>query len=146
MSQIPQHPASSKFVVILNKNLQAGVALNAASHMVAGLVARASPEQVKQMQFITYTDKDNNEHPSISALSLIVLRGTSNEIRKTREEAITRGILYVDFLETMTGQTYVEQLERTRQTDGEHLEFFGICLFGLKTDLDEFTRKFSLWR
>lgn len=135
-----------KFVVVLNKNLEVGKGLNAAAHMAAGLVAKAGPENLEKMMFIRYTDKDGGEHPSISALSLIVLRGTSNEIRKVRNEAISRGVLFTDFTSSMTGDTYVEQLERTKATPEQDLEYYGICLFGEKSALGEFTGKLSLWR
>ena|SRR5260370_713333 len=135
-----------KFVVVLNKNLEVGKALNAAAHMAAGLVARADPESVKDMMFIPFLDKDGGEHPSISALSLIVLRGTSGEIRKVRKEALSHGVIFTDFTSSMTGDTYIEQLERTKATAEQDLEYYGICLFGRKETLDEFTRKLSLWR
>src|SRR5438874_928321 len=111
-----------KLVVVLNKNLEAGKAINAAAHMDAGLVARSDLESVKKMMFIPFTDKDGGEHPSISALSLVVLRGTSNEIRKVRNEAISREILFTDFTSSMTGETYMEQLERTQATPEIDLE------------------------
>jgi hypothetical protein len=135
-----------KFTVILNKNLETGVALNAAAHMAAGLVSQANNGIREQMRFIDFTDKDGGVHPTISALSLIVLRGTSNEIRKARNEAKRRNILFADFTRSMTGDTYVEQLERTQATPEAELEYYGICLFGEKVQLDEFTRKLSLWR
>lgn len=135
-----------KFTVVLNKNLETGVALNAAAHLAAGLVSRADESTREQMRFIDFTDKDGGIHPAISALSLIVLRATSNEIRKVRNEAKMRHVLFTDFTRTMTGDTYVEQLERTKATAELELEYYGICLFGEKIVLDEFTRKLSLWR
>ncbi len=114
--------------------------------MAAGLVARSNPESIEEMMFIPFTDKDGGEHPSISALSLVVLRGTSNEIRKVRKEAVSRGMLFTDFTSSMTGDTYIEQLEKTKSTAEQDLEYYGICLFGDKDELSEFTRKLSLWR
>lgn len=135
-----------KFIVILNKRLETGVALNAAAHMAAGLVARAEQHQVSDMKFLNFVNKADGKHPSISARSLIVLRGTSNEIAKAKQEAIDRNILFTDFTSTMTGDTYVEQLERTRATGPADLEYYGLCMFGDVTELGEFTRKLSLWR
>lgn len=134
-----------KFVLILNKKIEIGKVINAAAHMTAGLLAKASAEDKTNMQFLDFIDKDGGLHPSVSANSLIVLRAKSGEIRKVRKEAMQRGILSVDFTETMTGDTYVEQLKRTKQTPEVELIYYGICLFGKKSALDEFTRKYSLW-
>lgn len=135
-----------KFVLVLNKNLEPGVALNAAAHMAAGLVSQADASALEQMKFIDFADKDGGIHPHISALSLIVLRATSNEIRKVRTEAKFRKIMFTDFTRTMTGDTYVEQLERTKETAEQDLDYYGVCLFGEKKILEDFTRKLSLWR
>ncbi|MBU1558569.1 MAG: DUF2000 domain-containing protein [Pseudomonadota bacterium] len=98
------------------------------------------------MKFLDFIDKDDGAHPSISANFLIVLRAKSGEIRKVRNEAIQRkNILFTDFTETMTCDTYIEQLERTKQTPESDLTYYGICLFGKKLELDEFTKKYSLW-
>jgi hypothetical protein len=135
-----------KFVAIVNKNLEPGVALNALAHSAAGLAASASKELREKMSFINFPDKNGNEHPSISALSLIVLRGTSNEIRKARNKYVEEGIHFVDFLETMTGNTYKEQLEKTADSAYEELNFYGIIAFGEKKVLEPITKRLSLWR
>jgi hypothetical protein len=138
--------SSYKFVIALNKVLEPGVALNAAAHMSLGLCARATPEQRENMHFLTFVDANENEHPSISALSLIVLRGTNGEVRKLVQAAKEQGILYVDFLETMTGGTYKEQLERTRNASADMVTYYGVALFGPKEVIDPLTKKLSLWK
>ena len=135
-----------KIVVVLNKKVDSGAILNAAAHMSAALVARASDEDRKKMMVVEYTDADGGTHP-VSALSLVVLRAdNSNKIRRARNAAIETGILLVDFTESMTKGTYVEQMERTKQIAEENLEYWGICLFGRSEDIDPITGKFSLWR
>ncbi len=134
-----------KFVVLLNKKIESGVAMNAAAHMSACLVSEASESERENMMFINYIDADGNPHRS-SGLSLIVLKAdNSNKIRIAREAAKEKDILLVDFLQSMTGDTYIEQLERTSQLKESALEYFGLCLFGKKEDIDPITRKFSTW-
>lgn len=135
-----------KFVVILNKKLEMGTVLNASAHIALGLRNRATSEAIKNMQFLDFIDNNQELHPSISALSLIVLRGTSSEIRKARKIAIDYDVLFTDFTSTMTGDTYVEQLERTKETAEADLQYYGLGLFGKKSILDKFTNKLSLWR
>ena len=135
-----------KFVVLLNKKLPIGVAINAASHMAACLAAKATDSEREQMMFLDYIDSNSNAHPT-SGLSLIVLRAdNSNKIRKAKEAAKQANITHIDFLESMTGDSYVEQMARTKQLKEEELEYYGLCLFGEKSALDGITGKFSLWR
>ena len=56
------------------------------------------------------------------------------------------GISFSDFTNTMTIGTYLEQIERTKQTKEEELIYYGIVLFGDWEKVTELTRKFSLWR
>jgi hypothetical protein len=135
-----------KFVLVLNRKLDPGVVLNATAHMVASLMARAGDREKAQMKFLDYLDADGKVHP-VSGLSLIVLRAdNSNKIRSARQRAIASNILYVDFTESMTGDTWVEQMERTRSLRESDLNYYGLCLFGGKQEIDAITSRFSLWR
>ena len=42
----------------------------------------------------------------------------------------------------MTVGTYIEQLQRTKETPELDLEYYGICLFGEINQINELTRKF----
>ena len=138
--------AKYKIVAVINKTLPPGVALNAIAHMGAGLGASATEEMRSQMSFIDFPDKDGVSHNSISALSLIVLRGTSGEIRKIRSAAKEKSLHVVDFIETMTGDTYKEQLEKTSNVNYNDINFYGVMIFGEKAIIDPITRKQSLWK
>lgn len=135
-----------KIVAIVNKSLPSGVAMNTVAHMAAGLVANVDEKIRAQMSFIDFKDQSGMSHKSISALSLIVLRGKSNEIRKIRNKAEESGLEYVDFLETMTGDTYKEQLAKTANTEYDDLTFYGVILFGEKSVIDPITKRQSLWQ
>jgi hypothetical protein len=114
--------------------------------MAACLSSKATDEERRNMMFIDYIDADGGRHP-VSALSLVVLRAdNSNKIRLARNSALEKGILSVDFVESMTKDTYVEQMERTKCLKEEQIEYWGLCLFGLKEEIDPITRKFSIWR
>ncbi len=146
-NQIEFNTQNYKFVVVVNKEIeQPGVALNVVAHLSAGLVGSASNDLKEKMTFIDFTDKEGKIHPSISALSLIVLRGKNSEIAKLKEDAIAQDIHFTDFLESMTGDSYKEQLERTAKLSNDNLKFYGIMLFASKESLQLLTKKFSLWR
>ena len=133
-----------KFVVIVNKKIEVGRALNAVSHSCTGLVASASDELREKMSFIDFEGKDTN-HKSISALSLIVLRAKNGEIKKARRQFAEQNILFTDFTVTMTGDTYKEQLEKTKEVSDEEMEYFCVAAFGEKDIIDPITKKLSLW-
>lgn len=135
-----------KFVTVINKDLEMGVALNAIAHSCAGLVAMAPNELKEKMSFIDFTDKDDFVHKSISGLSLIVLRGKNGEIKKLKRALVENKMLFTDFTETMTGDTYKEQLDKTLETSEEDMKYYCIATFGEKEVLDPLTKKFSLWR
>lgn len=146
-NQIEINAQNYKFVVVVNKEIeQPGVALNVVAHLSAGLVGSAPAELREKMSFIDFMDKDGKKHPSISALSLIVLRGKNGEIVRLKEDAIANKIHFTDFLESMTGDTYKEQLERTSKLSKDDLKFYGIMLFSTKESLNQLTKKFSIWR
>jgi hypothetical protein len=136
-----------KFVAVINQDINnPGVAMNVIAHLSAGLVGSAPTALREKMAFIDFKDKDNGLHPSISALSLIVLRGKNGEIARLKSEAILQQVHFIDFLESMRGDTYQEQLERTAATAGPGLIYYGIILFGTKDALNPLTKKFSIWR
>lgn len=134
-----------KFVAVMNKKIEPGKVMNALAHMTAGLVALHT--DTKSMRFDTYTDKNGNEHPSISDHPFIILSAKNgNKIRTLRENLLERGIIFTDFVDTMTVGTYLEQKERTSNTAEMDLEYYGICTFAETKILEELTKQFSLWR
>lgn len=134
-----------KMVALINKNLEPGVALNAIGHIALGLGARLAATQ-QACHFLDFSDADGGKHPSVSGLPLIVLRGTSGNIRSLRFEVTSRGMLCVDFVNTMTGGSWEEELSRTKETSEADLDYYGILIYGPNEELSPLTRKFSLYR
>ena len=134
-----------KFVAVLNKKIPVPNLMNALGHMSAGL--SASYSNIPEMRFDSYYDHDGGNHKSISDNPFIILAAdNSNKIRTLRNLLIEKNIHFVDFTSTMTVGTYLEQQERTKKTSELELEYYGICLFGEINQINELTRKFSLWR
>jgi len=140
------HNDKYKFVAILNKNLEPGQALNAIAHMGLGLRNIADDAAREKMSFIDFPDKDGVSHQSISGLSLIVLKGKNGEIKKARQQFVEQNILFVDFTETMTGETYAEQLVKTKELGSDEHNYFGILAFGEIEKINPITKRLSLWR
>jgi len=144
MDNLPDEK-SKRFIAILNKKVETGKLLNAIGHMTAGLAGGSGKSD--EMCLLQYEDKDGGSHPNISHFPFIVLKAdNSNKIRTVRQEALARGIPFTDFTSTMTVGTSQEQLDNTKNTPEEELEYYGICLFGETKTLREFTSKFSLFQ
>jgi hypothetical protein len=133
-----------RLVVVLNRKVEHGRLLNVLGHLVAGL-AGGLPDRA-ELDLQRYVDADGDTHPDISYHPVVVLRAdSSNKLRTLREQLRAHGIRVVDFVHTMTEGGTPAQLSRTRSTPAGELEYFGIAFFGARTELEPFTRKFSLF-
>lgn len=135
-----------KFAIALNKTLEPGVVLNTAAHISLGLVAAATDINKEQMKFISYIDANNIAHANISAWPLAILRGTNSELKKLRLSAQESELICIDFINTMTGGTYEEQLEKTKLVPTDELIYYGVGIFGPAEQVSLLTKKFSLWK
>jgi len=142
-------PSDFKIVVALNKDLEAGIVLNTASHLCLGLMRRVEieyPENVALFDFQKYCTGDGIELPYISARSLIVLRAKNGELRRLLQEIRILGAPHVSFIETMTQGDYRDQLVRTSQAQFQNIPIFGVACLAQKAAVDPLTRRLSLWR
>jgi hypothetical protein len=132
-----------KLVAVLNEKVEPGVAMNALAHMCIGFGANIGREPLR---LTDYRDADGTSHPHISEMPFMILKANSNKIRTLRRETKERGIQFVNFTDTMTIGSYLEQIERTKVTKEEGLTYYGIVLFGPWEEVSELTRKFSLYK
>ncbi len=130
-----------KLVAVMNEKIETGVLMNALAHMCIGFGAEIGK---LPLRLTDYRDAGNGSHPNISEMPFMILTANSNKIRTLRKSAQEKGILFVDFTDTMTIGSYEEQLARTRETPEEALVYYGIVLFGPWEEVSELTRKFSL--
>jgi hypothetical protein len=133
----------NKLVAVMNEKIEPGIVMNALAHMCIGFGSEIGKDPLRLTE---YVDADGGSHPSISEMPFMILKANSNKIRGLRQACKEAGIKFVDFTNTMTVGSYVEQLERTKQTKEEELVYYGIILFGDWQKVSEMTRKFSLWK
>jgi len=106
-----------KFVVALKDGLPAGVALNAAAHLALGL--REKAQSCPEL---------------VDRMAFIAYEDAGGG----RHEPISALSLIV-----LTGRP---QLERTKATPDDGLDYYGVALFGPRVVVDPLTRRLSLWR
>lgn len=133
---------TKKFVAVLNKKIDTGKVMNALAHMSIGLADACSEYD---MGVINYEDKDGGAHMASKFPYIILKAKNSNKIRSLRNALIEKSIPFASFTNAMTVGTWEEQVETSKATPEEELEYYGICMLGDKSDLDELTNKFSLW-
>jgi hypothetical protein len=132
----------NKLVLIINKDIDIGVALNGAAHISLALGALLGQNSLALQD---YKDASGNCWP-ISGMPYIILRGKSGEIRKAVLAAKEAGILHLPFTETMTKGTFEDQLERTSKIQESDHVFYGAAIYGPWDSVSHLTRKFSLYK
>ena len=132
-----------KFVAVLNKKIEPGKAMNALAHMTAGMVGNY--DDVDDMAIINYEDKDGGAHEASKHPFIILRAKNSNQLRTFRNALIEKSLPFSSFTQAMTVGGYQEQIEASKATAEEDLEYYGVVTFAASSDLDELTRKFSLW-
>ncbi len=133
----------NKLVAVMNKSIESGVIMNALAHMSIAFGAKIGAEK---LHLVDYIDKDGNTYPDISKMPFIILRENSNKIRTLYRQAVELNIPHSVFTNTMTEGGWEDQISRTKISHQEDLIFYGIILFGEYTQLNELTKKFSLWK
>lgn len=133
-----------KFISIISKKVPVGNAINIASHMMAGLIAKAQASLLEDMAFINYGHAPNEHHAS-KWPHIILKAKNSNQITKFLEVAQENKIHYVTFVDTMLEGGWQEQQSKTIETPNSETQYLGISLFIQDFDINSMTKKLSLY-
>ena len=116
---------ANKLVAVMNEKIEHGVVMNALAHMCIGFGSEIGKEPLR---LTNYIDADGGSHPNISEMPFMILKANSNKIKALKLAAQQAGIKCTDFTDTMTIGSYIEQVERTKQTENGRSDLLWSCI------------------
>ena len=132
----------NKLIAIINKDIDIGVAMNAIAHASLAIGASLGKDEMFLQDNI---DASGNTWP-MSGMPYIILRGKSGEIRKAVLAAKAENVKQIAFVETMTGGTWQEQVERTAKVAEDEHTYFAAILYGSWDTVSQISKRFSLYK
>lgn len=126
-----------KIVVIVDRNVEAGKIANAIAHCSAGINV-SKYDEYETSNGITCT---LSNHPII-----ILSAKNKNQVKSSLIKADEAKLEYSFFASTMWRETPEEQVAETKSTLFDELEIIACAIYGESEEVDQTSKKFSLYR
>jgi len=141
---IDKQDKSKKMVVVLDENLEGWKVTNTVGHISAYLGNRIEKEQfASKKSFVT---ADGISIPSDSQYPLVTLTANQNQLRRLWELLDSKKYEFIIFTNEMIEYHDDDDLEKAiEKKDREDINVLGIGLFGDKKELEDITKRYSLY-
>ncbi|MCO8272436.1 DUF2000 domain-containing protein [Actinoplanes sp. TRM 88003] len=137
----PTRAARLKWVVVVDADLPAGRATNAAI-----CTAAATSQAVSGLLGDDAMDADGNAHPGLPWAGCTVLSADATTLRTIRAKAAARPDFFVADMPAAAQQTrvYTEYLSSVAGTAAEGLDYYAVSLVGPRNPVDKLIGKLPL--
>ena len=137
----PTRAARLKWVVVVNGDLPAGRAANAAI-----CTAAATSKAVAGLLGHDAVDADGNSHPGLPWAGCTVLAADADTLRTIRTKAAARADFFVADMPAAAQHTrvYTEFLKTVADTSADGLDYYAVSLVGPRNPMDKLVGKLPL--
>lgn len=136
--------ANSKFVMVLNKELEGWRLTNTVGHLSAYLASKVGDNLLSRERFNL---GDNESIPANSQFPIISLSanpGQMHNFAKTVEQSDLNYLIYIDEMIQFNLDDPLQDALKDKKL--EELQILGVGLFGPVGEVDALTKKFSMWK
>lgn len=131
-----------KLYVVVNRTQDPALLLNATAHLAAGIMRKAD-----DVLFHNYPNAESGLNAYLSHYPVVILQAkNSNQLKTAALKSQEAGIPFNFFTTTMLGPSSEAQIQATKETTLEALEFVAIALYGDTEAIAPITRKFSVFK
>ena len=126
-----------KLYIVVNRMMEPALLLNATAHLAAGIMRKAD-----DALFHDYSNEESGLQAYLSHYPVVILQAKNSNQLKCQGADIT----FNYFSTTMLGASSEAQIQATKETSLESLEFIAIALYGDTERMLPVTKKFSVFK
>ena len=120
----------TKIVAVVTSSQPFAVVANAVAHASLGLAAQLAESGCPLPLTAIKDTQIAPDHGMVDVELELRHANSQEELRYYRSVAIEKGLQYVDFTQTMTGETYLEQIQKTKSFSTNDLEYYCVVIAG----------------
>ena len=129
-----------KLYIIVNRNMDASLLMNATGHIAAGIMQKA-----EDGVFQDYSNDASGLQAYLSHYPVVILQAkNSNQLSTAVQKCKNAGLTYNFFTTTMLGQSTEQQVDDTKVASPDALEFFAIAIYGDTEILSQRNSQFKI--
>lgn len=136
--------ANSKFVMVLNKELEGWRLTNTVGHLSAYLASKVGDNLLSRERFNLGDNKSIPANSQFPIISLSANPGQMHNFAKTVEQSGLNYLIYIDEMIQFNLDDPLQDALKDKKI--EELQILGVGLFGPVEEVDALTKKFSTWK